>query len=183
MFPPTYISCDYCCYLRAPFQLASLPGFHVAHIPKGNLAHTSKYICKNTWYFVFVAFDKSITHSKACRKRTGTLCETINRTEPDLRDVRTRWAITAKFNKAFFFVKFLFFVCWSSGYGRGGVVWRLGFQSACSPESCGYLYNEARPRERSDRGRFLPTGKKASSYRGAYRVPLFILSVCVCMCV
>ena len=33
--------------------------------------------------------------------------------------------------------------------------------------------NEARPRERSDRGRFLPLGKKASSYRGAYRVPLF----------
>ena len=32
---------------------------------------------------------------------------------------------------------------------------------------------EARPRERSDRGRFLPTGEKASSYRGAYRVPLF----------
>ena len=35
------------------------------------------------------------------------------------------------------------------------------------------LHNEARPRERSDRGRFLPIGKKASSYRGAYRVPLF----------
>ena len=32
---------------------------------------------------------------------------------------------------------------------------------------------EARPRERSDRGRFLPIGKKAFSYRGAYRVPLF----------
>ena len=28
-------------------------------------------------------------------------------------------------------------------------------------------YNEARPRERSDRGRFFPIGKKASSYRGA----------------
>ena len=33
--------------------------------------------------------------------------------------------------------------------------------------------NEARPRERSDLGRFMPYGKKASSYRGAYRVPLF----------
>ena len=33
--------------------------------------------------------------------------------------------------------------------------------------------NEARPKERSDRGRFLSIGKKASSYRGAYRVPLF----------
>ena len=33
--------------------------------------------------------------------------------------------------------------------------------------------NEASPRERSDRGRFLPLGEKASSYRGAYRVPLF----------
>ena len=36
------------------------------------------------------------------------------------------------------------------------------------------LHNEERPRERSDRGRFFPIGKKASSYRGAYRVPLFI---------
>ena len=34
--------------------------------------------------------------------------------------------------------------------------------------------NEARPREGSDRGRFLSIiGKKASSYRGAYRVLLF----------
>ena len=40
------------------------------------------------------------------------------------------------------------------------------------------LHNEARPRKRSDRGRFLHFGKKASSYRGAYRVPLFNLSVC-----
>ena len=38
--------------------------------------------------------------------------------------------------------------------------------------------NEVRPRERSDRGRFLPLGPKASSYRGAYRVPLFNLSMC-----
>ena len=45
--------------------------------------------------------------------------------------------------------------------------------------------NEARPRERSDRGRFLSLGKKASPCRGAYRVPLFNLSVgmCVCVCV
>ena len=28
--------------------------------------------------------------------------------------------------------------------------------------------NEARPRERSNRGRFLPSGKKVSSYRGAF---------------
>ena len=27
------------CYLRVPFQLASPPGFRVAHIPKGNLAY------------------------------------------------------------------------------------------------------------------------------------------------
>ena len=33
--------------------------------------------------------------------------------------------------------------------------------------------NEARQRERTDRGLFLPLGKKVSSYRGAYRVPLF----------
>ena len=31
-------------------------------------------------------------------------------------------------------------------------------------------FNEARP---SDRGRFLPIDKTTSSYRGAYRVPLF----------
>ena len=45
---------------------------------------------------------------------------------------------------------------------------------------------EATPRERSDRGRCLLMSKKASSYRGAYRVPLLIsLSVCpfVCQCV
>ena len=34
-------------------------------------------------------------------------------------------------------------------------------------------YNGARPRERSDRRRFFPISKKASSYRDAYRVPLF----------
>ena len=33
--------------------------------------------------------------------------------------------------------------------------------------------NEARPRERSGLGLFLPIGKKASSYRGVHRVPLF----------
>ena len=33
--------------------------------------------------------------------------------------------------------------------------------------------NEARPKGRSDRGRFSPLGEKTSSYRGAYRVPLF----------
>ena len=41
--------------------------------------------------------------------------------------------------------------------------------------------NEARPRERSGRGRFLR--KKDSSYRGVYKVPLFNLCVCVCLCV
>ena len=34
------------------------------------------------------------------------------------------------------------------------------------------VFNEARPRERSDRGCFLPLGKKAYWYRGAYRVTL-----------
>ena len=43
--------------------------------------------------------------------------------------------------------------------------------------------NEARPRDRSDLGLFLPAGKRASSYRGAYRVPLFNLSVCLSVCV
>ena len=33
------------------------------------------------------------------------------------------------------------------------------------------LHNGAKPKERSDRGCFLPSGKKASSYRGAYMVP------------
>ena len=44
-------------------------------------------------------------------------------------------------------------------------------------------YNEARPRERNDRGLFLRLGQKASSYRGAYRVchDLVGLSVCVCV--
>ena len=34
-------------------------------------------------------------------------------------------------------------------------------------------HDDAKPRKRSDRGRFLPIEKKNSSYRGAYRVPLF----------
>ena len=41
---------------------------------------------------------------------------------------------------------------------------------------------EARPRERSDRGRFWPLGKKASSYRGAYRLPVPNQSVCPSVC-
>ena len=42
------------------------------------------------------------------------------------------------------------------------------------------LHNEASPRERNDRGRFLSLARKASSYRGSYRVPLFnYLSVCL----
>ena len=45
-----------------------------------------------------------------------------------------------------------------------------------------YRCNEARPRERSHRGRLLPLDKKAFSYRGAYRVPLFKESACVCQC-
>ena len=49
-------------------------------------------ICKETLYLGFEAFDKSITHSKAWRNKTGTLCETSNRAEPD-RYVRTRRAI------------------------------------------------------------------------------------------
>ena len=39
-------------------------------------------------------------------------------------------------------------------------------------------YTKARPRDGSDRGRFCLLGKKASSYRGAYRVPLFSQSIC-----
>ena len=38
------------------------------------------------------------------------------------------------------------------------------------------VFNEARPRERNDRGRVLLIGKRASSYRGAYRVQLAKLS-------
>ena len=41
--------------------------------------------------------------------------------------------------------------------------------------------NEARPRERSDRGHFLPLGKKKKSYRGAYRAPSFNLPVGMCV--
>ena len=42
--------------------------------------------------------------------------------------------------------------------------------------------NEARPRERINRGHFCLYGKKASSCRGAYRSPLFNLSVCLSAC-
>ena len=33
------------CYLRVPFELASPPGFHVAHLPKGNLV----YYISSSW--------------------------------------------------------------------------------------------------------------------------------------
>ena len=48
------------------------------------------------------------------------------------------------------------------------------------------FFNEARPTERSDRGRCSPIRQNASSYRGAYRLTLFNLSVCLsvsCVCV
>ena len=39
------------CYLRVPFQLASPPGFHVSHIPKGNLGSWNKYRTKSIYAF------------------------------------------------------------------------------------------------------------------------------------
>ena len=72
-----------------------------------------------------------------------------------------------------------FVVC----FGRGGFFsfFRLYFfertrpAASMGPTCLIYLStsNEARPRERSDRGRFLPLRKKSSSYWGAYGVPLF----------
>ena len=41
------------------------------------------------------------------------------------------------------------------------------------PGAATCVYNEARPRERSDRGHFLPLGEKPLHTEGAYRVPLF----------
>ena len=83
-----------------------------------------------------------------------------------------------------------FVVC----FGWGGFFFRVFFPifflrthtTCCKYQATSCLIylstsNEARPRERIDRGRFLPLGTKASSYRGAYRVPLFNLSVYVCV--
>ena len=47
----------------------------------------------------------------------------------------------------------------------------------------GRVHIEARPRERSDRSRFLPQGKKASSYQGAYRVSLYVYFKSMYLCV
>ena len=49
----------------------------------------------------------------------------------------------------------------------------LRTHTACCKYEAALTSNEARSRERSDRARFLPLCKKASSYRGAFRVPLF----------
>ena len=54
--------------------------------------------------------------------------------------------------------------------------------ACCKYEATSFLItlstsNETRPRERSYRGCNLPIGKMASSYRGAYRVSLFGISV------
>ena len=43
----TYIICNYWCVTFVPFQLAPPPGFHVAHIPKGNLAYIYHFLCVN----------------------------------------------------------------------------------------------------------------------------------------
>ena len=45
------------------------------------------------------------------------------------------------------------------------------------------LHNEARSRERSDRGRFLPIGKKASTSTGVRTGCHYLNSLCVCVCV
>ena len=53
MFPPTYISCDYCCYLRVPFdRLAPLPGIYRSHTSRrGTLCiHSGVF---NTYYMCF----------------------------------------------------------------------------------------------------------------------------------
>ena len=63
-----------------------------------------------------------------------------------------------------------------SGVGRGGraaVDFVVCFGLGGLLSDFFFVFNEARPRERRDRGRFSPLGKKTSSYRGAYRVPLF----------
>ena len=65
---------------------------------------------------------------------------------------------------------------WPAGCGFRGVFWVghnfIGFFS--------FLMRQGRGSEATE-GRFLHLGKKASSYRGAYRVPLFILSVGMCV--
>ena len=80
----------------------------------------SVYI-KNLLCFGFEALvDISITHSKACTKKTGALRKTgINRAKQEIRQ-----DTLSKRQETFFR---------SSGQVGGGVVWRLEFQSACSP--------------------------------------------------
>ena len=57
-------------------------------------------------------------------------------------------------------------------YSRDSTGCFVGGSATTGHERTGFKNNEARARDRSDRGRFLPLGKKASSYRGAYRVTL-----------
>ena len=60
------------------------------------------------------------------------------------------------------------------GYRVGRVSPRAASSWSRWPDGCGFrgvfcvgrIFHEARPRERSDRGRFLPIGKKASSELG-----------------
>ena len=67
---------------------------------------------------------------------------------------------------AFFLPPYFLFSYW--GY----------FLVGCGALFC-FSFNEEKPRERSGRRRFLPTGQKVSSYRGANGVPL---SVCLSAC-
>lgn len=80
-----------------------------------------------------VCFNASITHSKACTNKTGTLCVAGNRA--DQRYVRTRWGIY----KNAFFICFLFSFSFGPQDREGGVVCRLGFQLACFPVYTGVM--------------------------------------------
>ena len=65
----------------------------------------------------------SIAHSKARRNKTRNLCETNNRAKPEIRQEtlsKKQETLDVQFSMP------------SAGKG-GEVVWRLGFQSTCSP--------------------------------------------------
>ena len=56
-------------YLRVPFQLASPPGFHITHIPKGNLVYI---IYINVFFWHFGIFSLPAAGLVSCSLLRGT---------------------------------------------------------------------------------------------------------------
>ena len=61
----TSVSCDCLCYLRAPCQFSSSPGFHITHIPKANLVYIFWFVLHSSYSYHTYKFIFSFWFSGA----------------------------------------------------------------------------------------------------------------------